>query len=194
MADPIARLRAEREEARREGDPNANLCVLATVDGGEPQARMLVLRDVPADASGAGQRLGLFFNRSSPKFRQLAQSASQAVLVYLPSLSVQYRLRCALAEIPAEVVHRNWLQRPLVPKRQDWLYEHHPQGSALASRQQLIDLLAAECPDTAPDSALGYYLETDRVERLQVNQPDGIHDRRRFTLHDGEWREEVLMP
>lgn len=194
MADPIAWLRAEREEARRKRDPNANLCVLATVDGGEPQARMLVLRDVPADASGEPLQLGLFLNRSSPKFGQLAQSASQAVLVYLPSLSVQYRLRCALARIPGEVVRRNWLQRPLVAKRQDWLYERHPQGSALASRQQLVDLLSVPSADTAPDSALGYLLEINRVERLQVNQPDGIHDRRRFTLNDGEWREEVLVP
>ncbi len=194
MADPIAWLRAEREEARRKRDPNANLCVLATVDGGEPQARMLVLRDMPADASGERLRLGLFLNRSSPKFGQLAQSASQAVLVYLPSLSVQYRLRCTLAEIPGEVVRRNWLQRPLAAKRQDWLYERHPQGSALASRQQLVDLLSAPSADTAPDSALGYLLEINRVERLQVNQPDGIHDRRRFTLNDGEWREEVLVP
>jgi len=194
MADPVAWLRTERGEARDHGDPNANLCVLATVDGGEPQARMLVLRDVPADASGERLRPGLFLNRSSPKFGQLAQSASQAVLVYLPSLSVQYRLRCTLAEIPGEIVRRNWLQRPLVAKRQDWLYERHPQGSALASRQQLVDLLSVPSADTAPDSALGYFLAIHRVERLQVNQPDGIHDRRLFTLNDGEWREEVLVP
>ena len=192
MADPIALLQADREAARAKSDPNANLCVLATVDGqGEPQARTLVLRDVES-------RLALFFNRSSPKHAEMAQSKTVALLVHLPSVAVQYRLRCALEAIPEAVVHASWQLRPAVPKRLDWLYATSRQGSAVESRERLAQLLDAEVPDHAPGSALGFYVVPDVVERLHLNQPNGIHDRRRYEREDGRydqaWRETVLIP
>ena len=187
MADPIALLRADRAAAHAASDPNANVCVLATVADGEPQARVLVLREVDA-------RLGVFFNGSSPKRCQLGQSETVAVVVYLPSRAVQYRLTCRLEAIPSTTVRASWGLRPAIPKRLDWLYERHPQGSAVSSRTQLVQLLAEPSPDTAPATALGYYLVTNAVDRLHLDQPDGIHDRRLFTLVDDVWREEVLVP
>ena len=175
----------------------ASLCVLATVGAGEPQARVLVLREVaaprPADAPSAS-RLGVFINASSPKFRQLAQSQTVALVVYLPSLSVQYRLRSDLQAIPSAIVRDNWLRRPPIPKRMDWLYEDHPQGAAVASRERLVRLLDRPVPDAAPDSARGYYLLPLEVERLDLGRRDGVHDRRRYTLRDTFWAEEVLIP
>ena len=192
MADPIALLCADREAARAESDPNANLCVLATVDRqGEPQARTLVLRDVES-------RLALFFNRSSPKHAELAHSKTVALLVHLPSVAVQYRLRCTLQAIPQAVVHASWQLRPPIPKRLDWLYAKWPQGSAVESRERLALLLDAEAPEKAPDSALGFYVVLDVVERLHLNQPNGIHDRRRYERDGGRgdeaWCETVLIP
>ncbi len=187
MADPIALLHADRAAARAANDPNANACVLATVEGGEPQARVLVLRDVDA-------RLGVFLNGSSPKHGQIGQSETVAAVVYLPSRAVQYRLTCRLEAIPAATVRASWELRPPIPKRLDWLYERHPQGSAVPSRARLVELLNAPSPGTAPATALGYYLLPTAVDRLHLEQPDGIHDRRRFTLVGGAWREEVLVP
>jgi pyridoxine/pyridoxamine 5'-phosphate oxidase len=47
MTDPLALLLHDRTTAMAEGDPWANLCVLATIaDDGAPEARMLVLRDI----------------------------------------------------------------------------------------------------------------------------------------------------
>jgi len=165
----------------------ANLCVLATVSGGEPQARTLVLRDVEA-------RLGVFFNGTSPKAREIAESASVAVLIYLPSQAVQYRLRCVLQAIPAAIIRDSWQLRPPVPKRMDWLYEDRPQSTAIDSRAQLAALLQGRRADAAPQSALGFYLLEKAVERLRLDQPDGIHDRRRYTPDAAGWREEVLVP
>ena len=187
MADPIALLHADRAAARAANDPNANACVLATVEGGGPQARVLVLRDVDA-------RLGVFFNGSSPKHGQIGQSETVAAVVYLPSRAVQYRLTCRLEAIPAATVRASWELRPPIPKRLDWLYERHPQGSTVPSRARLVELLNAPSPGTAPATALGYYLLPNAVDRLHLEQPDGIHDRRRFTLVGGAWREEVLVP
>lgn len=187
MADPIALLHADRATARAADDPNANTCVVATVADGEPQARVLVLRDVDS-------RLGIFLNGSSPKCRQVGQSETIAVVVHLPSAAVQYRLTCGLEAIPAAAVRASWQLRPVVPKRLDWLYERHPQSSPVHSRARLAELLRTPVPDTAPATALGYYLLPTAVDRLHLDQPDGIHDRRRFTLTKRDWREEVLVP
>ena len=187
MVDPIGRLRADRAAALAADDPNAKLCVLATVDQGEPHARVLVLRDLDGE-------LGVFLNAASPKRRQLRQSNAVAVVVYLPSLAVQYRLRCALRPIPPAVVRASWQLRPDAAKRLDWLYDSHPQGSPVESRERLFDLLAGPVPDRAPDAAAGFHLAIDEVERLRLGTPDGVHDRRRYVRSAEGWREEVLVP
>lgn len=165
----------------------ANLCVLATVGADHPEARTLVLRDVE-------DRLGLFFNSGSPKASEIDRSDAVTILVYLPSLSLQYRLHTTLAAIPATIVHANWQYRPDVPKKMDWLYERHPQSSVIASRQTLISQLPTATPESAPASAIGFYVLPLTVERLNLGQDNGVHDRRRYTLHGEMWREQVLVP
>lgn len=188
MPDPVALLQADRAAARAKDDANANLCVLATVDQeGEPQARTLVLRDLES-------RLAIFLNRHSPKYVELAQSSRASVLVYLPSMAVQYRLRCALEAIPQAPVHASWQLRPPIPKRLDWLYAKWPQGSKVESREHLAGLLDVPLPDHAPDSAVGFFLAPDAVDRLHLEQPSGIHDRRRYERDGDAWREAVLIP
>lgn len=201
MSDPIALLRVHRAEARAQGDANAELCVLATVERGEPRARTVVLREIEAppercaEASGPAEtRLGFFLNRTSAKHAQFAESATVAVLVYLPSVSAQYRLACHLEPVPVPIVHDRWAQRPTVAKRLDWLYDRHPQGTPMPSRAALAELLQAPCPDTAPASAIGYYIAPLEVERLLLAAPDAIHDRRRYRRVDSGWVEDTLVP
>ena len=185
--DPVALLKADRARARANEDPMANLCVLATVGADRPEARTLVLRDVD-------DRLGLFFNGHSPKASEVDRSDAVAVLVYLPSLSLQYRVHTTLIAIPAAIVHANWQFRPDVPKKMDWLYERHPQSSAIASRKRLIEELPTATPDRAPQSAIGYFLAPLAVERLDLGQDNGVHDRRRYTLRGEGWLEQILVP
>ena len=189
----MALLRADRARAAESGDPMANLCVLATVHGREPEARMLVLRDLEP-VSGEAAPFGLFMNGNSPKFREIQNSATVAIVVYLPSLAVQYRMRCALEPLPARLVHDSWRLRPAIPKRMDWLYEKHPQSTSVASRRRLLDLLDGPDPEIAPDSAIGFRLAAKVVERLDLNAPDGVHDRRRYCLDGARWMEQVLVP
>ena len=185
--DPVAVLKADRARARANDDPMASLCVLATVGTDRPEARTLVLRDVE-------DRLGLFFNGGSPKASEIHRSDAVTVLVYLPSLSLQYRLHATLAAIPAKIVHANWQYRPDVPKKMDPLYEQHPQSSVIASRQMLISQPPAATPENAPASAIGFYLAPLTVERLDLGQDNGVHDRRRYTLQGEMWREQTLVP
>ena len=149
--------------------------------------------------SDLDSRLAVFVNGTSPKHAELQSTSRQSVLVYLASLGVQYRLTVAFAPVPLETVRRSWLERPRIPKVMDWLYERtQPQSSAVASREYLLQRFAeldAQLPKTveAPQQALGYYLDIECVERLEL-AGDRVHTRRRFERDAGMWTVTDLIP
>ena len=191
MVDPLARFAEDRARARDRDDGWANLCAVATVTAaGEPAVRVLVLREVE-------DRLGIFVNGTSPKVGEFAQSGTVAVISYLPSVTVQYRLQCGLERMPPEVVHNAWQMRPDVPKRMDWLYAGHPQSSTVDGRAALLDALErVSLPDplVAPQTASGYFLDPVTVERLDLAGDGGVHDRRQYRREPAGWAETVLVP
>jgi pyridoxamine 5'-phosphate oxidase len=190
--DPVDWLRADRARALERRDPCAGLCVVASVDAaGNPDARTMVLRDVEG-------RFAVFANRTSPKWPQLSGAVPVAVVVWLPTLEVQYRLRCRADAVPDAVVHASWRLRPEIPKRLDWVYTAGlAQGSAVADRDALVAAIReAAVPDplVAPRTAGGFFLEPFLIDRLDLAQPDGIHDRRRFERAHASWLESILVP
>jgi pyridoxine/pyridoxamine 5'-phosphate oxidase len=190
--NPVEKLRAERARARENEDPCASLCTVASVDEeGFPQARTLVLRDVQ-------EQLAIFGNETSPKWQQMPEGTVVAVVVWLPSLSLQYRLRCTTRPVATHVVHQSWQLRPATPKKLDWLYTHHqPQSTPVADRATLLGILASlDLPEPliAPDTAAGLFLTPHVIDRLDLDQPDGVHDRRHFERTDRGWLESVLVP
>ena len=196
MIDPLARLLEERRRAAENNDPVAGLCWAANVDAGEAQVRTLVLRELDG-------RLALFLNALSPKWHSW-QAQTLPLALYLPTLSLQYRLRCRVEAIDAGTVHASWQQRPPVPKQLDWLYPRRPQSGAIESRQQLIDELSElGFPEVAPEHAAGLYLHPFEIDRLDLGTDNGVHDRRLYRLQDPHdagpqgvrnWSETVLVP
>lgn len=191
MIDPLARFAEDRARAREGDDAWANLCVVATVTAmGEPALRVLVLREVDG-------RLGVFVNATSPKVGEFRQAPTVAVLTYLPSVTVQYRLQCTLERMPVETVHGAWQMRPEVPKRMDWLYAAQAQSTPTPDRAALLAALEAVPlpePLVAPETASGYFLDPVAVERLDLAGAGGVHDRRRYTREGVGWEEAVLVP
>ncbi len=202
--NPLGRLGEDRRQAREKRDPWADLCIVSTVTAdGEPSARVLVVRELdpatrrPPASKLESPALGIFVNASSPKVDDFSNSTSIAVLIYLPSVMVQYRLRCTLAPIEPAIVREAWQMRPETPKRMDWVYETHPQSSEIASREALIEAVASQAreePLLAPESAVGYVFEPFEIERLDLSDGDAPHDRRRYETRDGDWVETVLVP
>lgn len=188
-ARPLERLAKDRNLARDREDPCAALCTLANVDGdGLPQARTLILRELES-------RLAVFVNATSPKFEYLG---TVSVVVWLPSVNVQYRLTCATEPVPRALVAESWQYRPEAPKKMDWLYTRlQAQSTAVTSRDALLEKLAGlDLPEPleAPDTARGLYLLPELIDRLDLGQKNGVHDRRRFRLGNPGWSEEVLVP
>lgn len=191
--DPWQQLRNDRASAASAADPCANLCYLATVDTtGAPQVRTLVLRDI------GDEGLGLFVNSTSPKWGQL--EAGVSVLVYLPSLSLQYRLQATLEPIAKALVDESWQLRPPTPKRLDWLYQsYQPQSSEVRDQASLLDELDTQVPgvpEHAPESAQGLRLKVQQIERLDLNADGGPHHRQLFKRRgDGiGWQALTLIP
>lgn len=186
--DPLARLKEDRGRARDQQDPMAGVAIVASVTtAGEPAARTLVLRDLDAE-------LALFINETSPKMAEFEASETIALVVWLPSIQIQYRLTARLEAIPTDVVHESWQLRPDPPKKMDWVYQRHPQSTEIASRDALLDVLPDEVPANAPDTAVGFFLRVDLLERLDLGQANGVHDRRLFRRTETGWREAVLVP
>lgn len=184
-------MKADRDCARERRDPCANLCTLANVDDdGLPQVRTLVLRDLD-------EGLAVFVNATSPKFRAL-EEGPVGVVIWLPTLNLQYRLAAETEQVPTELVADSWGLRPEPPKRMDWLYTRiQAQSTPVASREVLLEMLERLNlvePLTAPETACGLYLKPTLVDRLDLGQENGVHDRRRYTLGNPGWYEEVLIP
>ena len=189
--DPLQRLAADRAKARTANDPMAALCVLATVDAqGQPHARTLVLREL-------GSRLALFMNTTSPKFTQL-RTGKASICIYMPSIQVQYRAIVYLLPVERALIDESWLSRPRMPKVLDWFYtDLQAQSTAVSSRADLksvLENLVLPDPLVAPDTACGFYLEPREIERLDLAQPDGLHDRTCWTLSGGTWSVETRVP
>jgi pyridoxine/pyridoxamine 5'-phosphate oxidase len=105
------------------------------------------------------------------------------------------QVRCKT--LPNEHISESWQLRPDTPKRMDWLYQQHAQGSEVSSRETLLQMLqdlSAPEPLTAPVGAKGLLLVPETVERLDLTQANGVHDRVRYRLQASGWEQHTLIP
>ena len=168
----------------------AHLCTVANIDAaGRAQMRTLVLRDVQG-------QLAIFINATSPKWAALQTGFT--LHTYWPSVQLQYRFIVTAEVIDPQRVHESWHLRPDMPKRMDWFYEQHgQQSSKVTSRESLLAKISnVELPDPlhAPDNARGLLLSLIEVERLDLGQDNGVHDRQHFTLSGDDWHQSTLVP
>ena len=193
--DPISRIRRDRAEARKLDDPNADICILALADkAGQASVRTLVLRDITKN------HFLLFMNQSSPKWKILNAGGSWELLIWYPSMQRQYRIAGDVRILDAEIVKQNWQRRPRGSKYLDVLYEFTAdQSSLIESRQHLVNEITRIRSEydvdgmEAPDKVAGVELIGTRIEMLDLNRDDRIHDRQRF-IHDGKgWTVETLI-
>lgn len=192
----LEQIREDRDEARKQGDTNADFCFLALASAdGEASVRTLVLRDI------IDNRFRLFINKSSPKWALLNTGASYELLLWYQSQQKQYRVTGTMEELDADIIEVNWQRRPVGSKYLDYLYEsHRDQSSKIESRRALTDLVKQirESHDqdkmTTPGKAVGIELVADRIESLDLSKEDRIHDRRQFLLQDGDWQMQFLVP
>lgn len=189
-SDPLILLSHDRSEARRTNDPLVDRCVLGTVDrNGRSSLRTLVLREID-------EQLALFYSRSSAKHVELMNNGLRgSVLVFLPSIGVQYRIESRFEDIPRSVIEEHWQLKPNAAKRMDSIYERHPQSTVVDNFEGFKTLFAATAPPRkSPANACGVFLVPEVVERLQLRGDRHMHDRKLFTRNDDGWQAQHLVP
>lgn len=194
--DIIARIRDDRAQARRLEDTGADICFLALADGkGRASVRTLVLREIQDN------RFLIFINQSSPKWKILSAGGDFELLLWYHSMQRQYRVRGTTQACDREFVKQSWQRRPRGSKYLDLLYESiADQSSTIDSREDLVthisNVKASNDVDNmeAPDKVGGVELVASRIEMLDLNREDRIHDRQCFELKDGSWTSTTLVP
>ncbi len=188
--DPIELLANDRAVARREQDPMVDRCVLGTATRrGAIAMRTLVLRDI-------NDRLALFYSASSAKHVELLTADGRAsLLIYLPTVGVQYRMEARLEALPRATIASHWQFKPNAAKRMDALYERMPQSSIIDDFDSFKTLFAAAAPPVkAPLNGTGCYVEPHLIERLELRTDPAMHDRKLFTRRDNDWHVRQLVP
>ncbi|MCB1643922.1 MAG: pyridoxamine 5'-phosphate oxidase family protein [Pseudomonadales bacterium] len=194
--DPVINIKNDRAEARRLEDSNADICFLAVADSeGQVSVRTLVLRDI------VDNRFVIFVNKTSPKYKALTTGGNYQLLLWYTALQRQYRISGTINELETDIVRTNWYRRPKGSKLLDYVYqEMGDQSSEIESRQILVDKINQLKADHSidemepPAQVAGIELIADRIEMLDLNREDRIHDRQLYRLEDGKWSRTTLIP
>ena len=188
--DPIEMLMRDRAEARKADDPMVDRCVLGTVDRrGHAALRTLVLRDVD-------DRFALFYSKSSAKHSEVITNGNQGtLLIFLPSIGVQYRINARFEEISRSVIESHWQLKPDTSKRIDSIYERHPQSTVIEDFEAFETLFAATVPPRRrPPNGTGVFVVSESVERLELRADPRMHDRKLFKRSGDAWEIHQLVP
>ncbi len=194
--DPVTNITADRAQARKRNDTNADVCFLALSDAeGNASVRTLVLRDIIDNV------FTLFINKSSPKWRIIEAGGTHQMLIWYSTMQRQYRVSGEFREIARDTIERNWLRRPIASKYLDHVYEDlGAQSSVIESREVLTDKInqlkktMSEDQMQTPALVSGVELIANRIEMLDLGKEDRIHERRVFHRENGLWNVQVIIP
>lgn len=198
MIIPMKFLQDAQHKAVSLKDPSSRYCTLATLeesDLSQVRLRTLVVRDINEESCL------LFVNRHSQKNLLSLSDTKVEMLFFYPTLMSQFRLRGKLSLMTDIELEKHWLHKPYEAKLLDHFYaRYQAQSTSLSDRKSLnkgIEELKLRYPnaDSVPfiNDALGLVVTANYLEVWQ-GLDDGIHDRRLYTLANGIWQEDLLVP
>jgi pyridoxamine 5'-phosphate oxidase len=192
--DPIELFRLWFERAEREVPLPEAMTVATTDSGGDPDARMVLLKGV--DARG----FRFFTNQRSAKGGQLAERPRAALILYWRELDRQVRVRGAVERLTDQESDGYFATRSPDSQVGAWA---SPQSEPIADREAL-DLRLEQArerfgtePVARPEWWGGYLVVPEAIEFWQ-GQVGRLHDRFRYRREigagDGSWTIERLAP
>jgi len=188
---PIKRFKELLAQAETLGIELHNAFALATTGKElEPTVRMVLLKDV--DERG----LVFYTNLESRKGTQLTDNPRASACFWWPQLQRQVRFEGQVELVSDQEADEYFASRPRGSQIGAWA---SPQSSELASRQELLDTVAAMTdkftgqPVPRPPHWSGYRLVPERIEFWQ-GQPDRLHEREVYTRQANDWKFTILAP
>lgn len=193
LADPLAQFQKWFEQALATDLPEPYAMSVATADAvGRPSVRTVLLRGVDE------QGLVFYTNYDSHKGRDLASNAKAELLFYWAELEQQVRAFGTVERVSEAEAEAYFHKRPY----QSQLAAHasDPQSAPIVNREVLEEKFAelgARYPKgqevPKPDFWGGYRVKVQEWEFWQ-GRPNRMHDRFLYSVKDGGWDLERLMP
>ena len=193
MAEPIARFLELLEQAAaiaRDRLPEPTAFALATCAGGQPSARMLLLKNV--DEKG----FVFYTNFESRKGRELLANPQAAMCFHWQPLEIQVRVEGAVTRVEAAEADAYFASRGRGSQIGAWA----SQQSRLIGDEELLERRVAEferkfegAPVPRPPYWSGFRLLPERIE-FWKGMPNRLHRRELYVRGDGEWQVEILFP
>lgn len=175
--DPFSLARAWLAEAEpvEPNDPNA--IALATVDeGGMPNVRMVLLKEIEADA------FVFYTNYGSKKGREIAATGKAAFVLHWKSLRRQIRVRGVTEREEGPAADAYYASRSLKSRLGAWASR---QSEPLSSRASLMADVAKVTVEQGPNPARPPFWGGIRIRPLEIEfWADGafrLHDRFRWS-------------
>jgi pyridoxamine 5'-phosphate oxidase len=189
-ADPITEFLNAKERAEAHQIDTAPM-TLASVDaGGNPSARVVLLRVV--DSRG----FGFFTNYNSPKGRDLDTTKRAALCIHWVALDEQIRIEGGVERMSAEESDTYFDQRPRGSQLGAWASD---QSAVLPTRETLEEKyreterrFEGRTVDRPPFWG-GYRIVPRRIE-FWYGRPDRLHDRILYEREGDAWRIARLYP
>jgi pyridoxamine 5'-phosphate oxidase len=189
--NPIRQFKEWLEAAKGAGLKEPMAMTLATVAGGRPSARMVLLK-------GVDERGFVFYtNYESRKGREIAKNPRVALVFYWDVLERQVRVTGRVSKVTAAESDAYFASRPLGSRFSASISR---QSTVIASRAVLekkFAQIAGEYPDGDPPRPQfwgGYRVRPDEIEFWQGSK-NRLHDRLRYRRRrDGSWKVERLSP
>ena len=188
--DPLALFMNWFAEAK-ERCPEANACVVATVDdANRPSARVLLCKG--CDESG----FRFFTNLESRKGQELARNPQVALCFHWHELERQVRIEGEVELLSREEVEAYFVSRPRTSQLGAWA---SPQSQVIESREVLeqafgrLETVHSRGDVPVPPHWGGYVVKPRSVEFWQ-GRSSRLHDRLCYTKDGDSWQRDRLAP
>ena len=189
--NPIQQFEAWFEEALEAVQHEPNAMALATVSGGRPDSRIVLLK-------GFDERGFVFYtNYNSKKGQDIAANPRVALTFWWPELARQVRIEGIADKLSVEESNAYYQTRDRESRLGAWA---SPQSQPISNREELEQQVKAVSERFADQAIIpcpphwgGYLVQPERIEFWQ-GRPSRLHDRLVYEKVEGSWEIQRLAP
>ncbi len=188
--NPFELLKSWLDDAVKMKIKDANAFVLSTAVNGQPDARVVLIRDITEKG------IHFYTNYGSKKSKELAANPKASVNIFWPDLDRQIRMTVEVKKLPESLSDDYFATRPRMSQIGAWA---SAQSEELESREKLEENLAAlekqfEGKEvTRPEFWGGFELTPSYFEFWQ-GRPSRLHDRVIYEGNGSAWTTKRLYP